>query len=134
MKKIAMFMASLAFLAAVAACSQELSVSGISPAVGAVGGGDPVEIIGTGFDPNMGVTVYFGNMKVDNVAVKGPDRLMVGIPSQTSPQVVDVRVMTDDGRELVLRKAFRYIEKTNLDIRDLGARRSQRETPPPATN
>jgi hypothetical protein len=114
-------------LAAVGGCEKEFSVQKISPAVGAIGGGEPVDILGTGFQPGMGITIYFGTTRAENVVVRGSERITVNTPGAGETKVVDVRIVTDDGKEFVLREAFRYVTKTNMDIRDLGQRKSLRD-------
>ena len=110
-------------------CNEEFSIRTISPATGVLGGGEPIEILGSGFNPNQGVAVYFGNAKANNVVVNTTKKMTVSTPSVGEPQVVDIRIATDDGKEFLLRRAFRYVEKGAMDIRDLGARKSRREKP-----
>jgi hypothetical protein len=120
---------ALALLAAVCGgCEQEFSVKKVSPAVGVIGGGEPVDILGTGFQPGMGITIYFGTTRADKVVVRGSEKITVNTPGANETKVVDVRVVTDDGKEFVLRDAFRYITKSSMDIRDLGQRKSLRES------
>ncbi len=113
----------------VAGCKEDFSIRTISPATGVLGGGEPIEILGSGFNPDQGVAVYFGNSKSNNVVVNSTKKMTVSTPSVGEPQVVDVRIATDDGKEFLLRRAFRYVEKGAMDIRDLGARKSRREKP-----
>ena len=108
-------------------CEQELGVKKVSPAVGVLAGGEPVDILGSGFQPGMGITVYFGTTKASNVVVRGSDKITVTTPSSSEPKAVDVRVATDNGKEFLLREAFRYVTKSNMDIRDLGQRKSLRD-------
>lgn len=108
-------------------CNEEFAIRDISPETGVLGGGEPVEILGSGFNPNLGLSVYFGNEKAPNVVVSSKNKLIVQTPSSREPQAVDVRIATDDGKEYLLRRAFRYIAKQAMDIRDLGVRKSQRK-------
>ncbi len=110
-----------------AGCEEKFGIKDVSPAVGVLGGGEPVDIRGSGFDQNMGIAVYFGNTKADNVVVKSTNTLTVNTPSSGEPKVVDVRIATDDGKEFLIKRAFRYVEKSAMDIRDLGKRSSQRK-------
>ena len=110
-------------------CNEEFSIRTITPVTGVLGGGEPIEILGSGFNPNQGVAVYFGNSKANNVVVNSTKKMTVSTPSVGEPQVVDIRIATDDGKEFLLRRAFRYVEKGAMDIRDLGARKSRREKP-----
>jgi hypothetical protein len=75
----------------------------------------------------MGITVYFGSTKADNVVVRDSGKLTVTSPSNEEPGKVDVRIITDDGKEFVLREAFQYVRKGAMDIRDLGQRKSLRD-------
>ena len=110
-------------------CKEEFSIRTLAPATGVLGGGEPIEILGSGFNTDQGVAVYFGNSKAGNVVVNSSKKMTVSTPSVGEPQVVDVRISTDDGKEYLLRRAFRYVEKGAMDIRDLGARKSRREKP-----
>ncbi|MCP4605146.1 MAG: hypothetical protein GY847_32275 [Proteobacteria bacterium] len=112
-----------------AGCEHEFGIKDVSPAIGVLGGGESVVIRGTGFNPNLGIAVYFGNVKSDNVVISAADKLMVTTPSAATPQVVDVRIATDDGKEYLIKRAFRYVEKSAMDIRDLGVRKSKRDKP-----
>lgn len=109
------------------ACEQQFGIKDVSPAVGVLGGGEKVEIRGSGFDPHLGISVYFGNARAGNVVVSNKNTLIVSTPSAAKPQVVDVRISTDNGKEYLIKEAFRYIEKSNMDIRDLGKRKSMRD-------
>jgi len=109
-------------------CNQEFGVRDITPSVGVIGGGESVSINGSGFDPSMGYTVYFGNSKATNVSVSSSDKIIVTTPSSSSATKVDVRLTTDTGKEYVLRKAFSYEEKSSMNLGDLVNRKSARES------
>ena len=126
-KAIVGFGLALAVALVGAGCNQELGVKKVSPAVGVLAGGEPVDILGSGFEAGMGVTVYFGNSKASNVVIRNSGKLTVTTPSSDEAVSVDVRVITDTGKEFLLREAFRYITKSNMDIRDLGQRKSLRD-------
>jgi len=108
-------------------CKEEFAIKGISPPTGALGGGEPIQILGSGFDANQGLAVYFGSIKANNVTVAGPKKLIVSSPASGDAKIVDIRISTDNGKEYRIPRAFRYVKKTTMDIRDLGARRSMRE-------
>lgn len=108
-------------------CKEEFSIRTVSPASGALGGGEPVEIIGSGFNPNQGVAIYFGNAKASNVAISSTTKLTVSTPSVSEPQVVDIRIATDDGKELLLKRAFRYVEKGSMDMGFGNKKKHERE-------
>jgi hypothetical protein len=108
-------------------CQQEFGFKNLSPATGAISGGEAVVINGSGFETSMGLTIYFGTEKALNVVVTGPETMTVTTPSVPETKVVDVRILTDTGKEFILRNAFRFISKANIDIRELGQRKSMRE-------
>jgi hypothetical protein len=108
------------------ACSQEFGIKDVSPAMGALGGGEQVIIVGNGFDPKMGVAVFFGNRQADNVVVSSKDKLIVMTPPSLKAESVDIRIALDDGSEYLIKNGFRYVEKASMDIRDLGKRSSMR--------
>lgn len=128
MSKVTAIILMILALAFVSGCEKEFGIKSVSPRSGVLGGGEPISILGSGFKSNMGLSVYFGNQKADNVVVAGPEVLTVSTPSSQEPKFVDIRVMTDDGRQFVIKRAFRYIEKASMDIRDIAKRKSQRET------
>lgn len=111
-------------------CQKEFGVTGVSPAVGMISGGESIEIMGSGFSPDMGITVYFGGIKADNAVVSGSDTITVTTPSAPKVGTVDLQILTDSGQEFLLKNAFKYItydDRTRMDIRDFGERRSLRK-------
>jgi hypothetical protein len=114
---------------ALAGCDEGFSLTGISPPSGMLTGGEPVQIEGTGFRSDMGFTVYIGGAKCDNVVVAGSKALTVTTPSAAKVGLVDVRVTTDNGVDLTLPKAFKYVEKNAASMEDLGVRKSLRNKP-----
>lgn len=127
MKRILPILGTIAFLCVLGGCQNEFQVRRLSPAVGVLSGGEPIDILGSGFSSDLGLTVYFGATKADNVVVRGSDKLTISSPSCSEPKKVDVRVITDDGREFLLKEAFQYVHKGAMDIRDLGQRKSLRD-------
>jgi hypothetical protein len=113
----------------VSGCEKQFAIKDVSPPTGVLGGGEPVNIRGAGFHSNMGISVYFGNTKSETVVVNSPEKLTVTTPSAAEAKTVDVRIMTDDGKQYIIKRGFRYIEKTGLDIRDLNKRTSRRDKP-----
>ena len=127
MKRILVVMGAIAVFCSLLACQDEFGVRKLSPAVGVLGGGEPIDILGSGFTPDMGITIYFGATKAEGVVVRDAGKLTVTSPSSDEPTKVDVRVITDDGKEFLLKEAFQYVRKGAMDIRDLGERKSIRE-------
>jgi hypothetical protein len=126
-KRILAVLGAIAIICTLLACQDEFTVRRCSPAVGVLAGGEPIDILGSGFSAGMGITVYFGSTKADNVVVRDSGKLTVSSPSNEAPGKVDVRIITDDGKEFVIREAFQYVRKGAMDIRDLGQRKSLRE-------
>jgi hypothetical protein len=126
-KRILAVIGAIVLLCALLGCETDFKVRRVSPAVGVIAGGEPIDILGSGFSGGMGITVYFGSTKADNVVVRSSDKLTVTSPSHDGPGTVDVRIITDDGKEFVLKEAFQYVPKGAMDIRDLGQRKSLRE-------
>jgi len=110
-------------------CEKPLNVTDVSPKTGNVSGGEPLKIKGSGFSNNMGISVYIGSNKVDNVSIQGSELLTVSTPPANAPGEADIRIITDNGEEFLLSKAFTYIEKGSgaMDIRSLGERKSKRK-------
>ena len=129
MKKFTSIMAVMLVSLAIFGCEKGFSVKGVSPATGMTVGGELIQIRGTGFRSDMGIAVFLGAKQAENVVVTGPETLAVTTPSSLEAALVDVRIATDDGREYVMKQAFRYIEKPAIDIRDIGQRTSQRQKP-----
>ncbi len=119
MKASFAFAATLLISLAVAmsACeSEELNITRVEPRSGILGGSEPIKIHGTGFRQGMGIDVYFGNAKAPSVIVEGSNRLLVTTPPMKNTGLVDVRIVTDQGDNLIARNAFRYVESQNWDL------------------
>lgn len=127
MKRVLAVFGAIAIICTLLACDSGFSVRRCSPAVGVLAGGEPIDILGSGFSTGMGITVYFGSTKADNVVVRDSGKLTVTSPSNEEPGKVDVRIITDDGKEFLLKEAFQYVRKGAMDIRDLGQRKSLRD-------
>jgi hypothetical protein len=122
-KIIMMLFAVVAFSAM--GCDKSLSFKDVSPKTGNMSGGEPLEIIGSGFDASMGFQVYVGTNKVDNVQVRGDDRLVVTTPPSAVKGAVDIIVALDNGEEYRIPGVFSYVDKSaaggGMDIRKLGS-------------
>ncbi len=127
MRKFIIFVLMILGVCLATGCEEKFEIIDVSPSFGVLGGGEPVVIHGTGFNQNLGISVFFGNTKSENVVVVASNKLTVMTPSVGEPTVVDIRIATDDGKEFVIKRAFRYNETSTMDIRDLGARKSKRK-------
>ena len=126
MRKISILVAVAMACSIGLSCSEEFAIKDVSPEVGVLAGGEQVVIAGSGFDPKMGVSVFFGNRQADNVVVSSRDKLIVMTPANPVAENVDIRIALDDGTEYLIKQGFRYVEKASMDIRDLGKRKSMR--------
>ena len=130
MKRIVLVIGLIGLTLALIGCEEKLGVQKVSPAIGVLSGGEPIEILGSGFNSSMGLTVYVGLAKADNVAIRGSNKLSITTPAAKAPGTVDVRVITDNGHEFLIKNAFTYIEKSSgsgMDIRQIGKRQSLRK-------
>ena len=103
-----------AALALPAGCSgqKELSITALKPARGPFGGGDPVEIHGSGFQTPTpkGVQVFFGKKAAARAVIVSDSLIRVEPPGGESGQVVDVEVVFDDSRLGRIQKAYAYFD------------------------
>jgi hypothetical protein len=104
-----MMLACLAGLQA-ASCSRELSLKEVVPAGGIMSGGETVAIVGSGFKAGQGVIVYFGSRRAPHAYIEGNSKVVVTTPAYEESTLVDVRVVTDEGKERILTKAFMYVK------------------------
>jgi len=104
-------LAGLLTISALAACSDEApSVRRVYPNFSSLRGDEDVRIEGTGFRNDMGYTVYFGTQRASSVMVEGENALIATTPGVDAPREVDVRIVADNGKTFLLKKAFRYVD------------------------
>lgn len=102
-----------------AACpEEELAITNVAPGSGVVAGNEPVKITGTGFRQGMGVDVYFGSAKSPAVVVEGSTLIVANTPPVAKAGIVDIRIQTDQGNNIILRNAFRYVETQDWNLTD----------------
>ena len=100
-------------------CEKEFGAESVLPVTGILTGGETVTINGGGFRRDVGMTVYFGTFKADNVMVRSAETLVVATPPSKNEGKVDIRIITDDGRELLLKQAFQYLNKGAPEAKEL---------------
>lgn len=130
MKKIFGILGILILATALCGCDKPLAVKDVSPKTGNVAGGEPLEIIGSGFNNNMGISVYVGGNKVDNVSIQGSEKLIISTPPGNGPGAVDIRITFDNGDDdFLVSGGFTYVKESGgaMDIRSIGTRKSLRE-------
>jgi hypothetical protein len=105
-------------LVAMTGCSKEMRVDDLKPASGVMSGNETVVIRGSGFKSDMGVSVYFGTSRCPTAFVEGSSKIVVTTPPYPKSTLVDVRVISDDGEEVILRKAFKYLKSAKWSPMD----------------
>lgn len=93
-----------------AGCKQEMSLNEVVPAGGAMAGGEIVTIRGGGFKNEGTVIVYFGSRRAPHAYIEGSDKIVVTTPAYAESTLVDVRVIDESGREVILKKAYMYLK------------------------
>ncbi len=130
MRKTFWVIGIMVLAAALCGCEKPLAIKDISPKTGNVAGGEPLEIIGSGFHNNMGISVYVGGNKADNVSIQGTEKLIISTPPGNAPGPVDIRITFDNGiDDFLIGDGFTYVKESGaaMDIRALGSRKSQRK-------
>jgi hypothetical protein len=120
----------VALIAFACGCEKEFGANGVLPGSGILTGGETVTISGGGFRRDVGMTVYFGTMKADNVMVRSAEAIVVTTPPAKVESKVDIRIITDDGKELLLKQAFQYLNKgapAAKELESLDQRKNLRE-------
>jgi hypothetical protein len=112
-------------LAFAAGCKEEkgLRITGIDPATGSHAGNTTVTINGSGFqeDGAKGVTVRFGDREGRVLGFVGDGQLKVETPPGDAGKTVDVLVVFDDSKSLMVEKAYTYTDTTgSLSVDALG--------------
>ena len=120
----------VALIAFVCGCEKEFGAESVFPSTGILTGGETVTISGGGFRRDIGMTVYFGSLKAENVMVRSAETIVVSTPPAKNEGKVDIRIITDDGRELLLKQAFHYLNKNApaaKELESLDQRKNLRE-------
>ncbi len=125
MKKITIVLLMLLMMVSIG-CNKEFGITGVAPANGVMSGNEPLTIKGTGFDPNLGLEIRIDGKKCDNVRIKSSTELVVNTPAASKPGPVDIMIIPDNSEPITIKGAFRYLESSSMDIRDLGKRQSLR--------
>ena len=102
----------------VSACKSEMHLDSLKPPSGVMAGNETVEIKGSGFKTDQGITVYFGTERCPTAFVEGSRKVVVTTPTYSKSTLVDVRVISDDGEEVILRKAFKYLKSAKWSPMD----------------
>jgi hypothetical protein len=96
-----------------------MTITGINPKAGHVGGDQTVSIVGKHFRTDIGYTVYFGNAKAKEVTIRNSETIVVKSP-QNPEGTVDITVRADDGNAFLLKQAFKYENMGGSVVEGLG--------------
>lgn len=93
--------------------SVALRLTRVDPELGDTAGGTYVVIKGEGFmkDGPRNVKVYFGGVQGTVVRFQSDSELIVQAPGGKTNEMVDIRVIFDPGGEMLLRNAFKFVDK-----------------------
>lgn len=120
MNRIVVLSSAVVLLGFMAACDQKgpLRVDRVEPAEGISGGGDQVNIVGSGFQPGKTqVEVRFGRRKAENVVIASNSKISVITPAGDKGPV-DVTLSFDDGAHFKIPAGFRYnVPQATGDVR-----------------
>jgi RHS repeat-associated protein len=86
-------------------------ISSVSPSTGLIGGGDPVQLRGSGF--KLGATVAFAGEAATEVLVAGPGLIITASPEGIEG-AADVTVTNPDGQVFTAYGGFEYIASTQV--------------------
>jgi len=100
---------------------KKLKVTGMDPMSGDFQGGTKVTITGNRFtkDGQRAASVYFGGKKAEVLGFGGDTQLVVKTPGGNPGDKVDVLIIFEPGGEITLPQKFEYIEKKEVDVKDL---------------
>jgi hypothetical protein len=105
------------FLGFASACNENgpLRVDRVEPGEGISGGGDQVNIVGSGFQPGKTqVEVRFGRHKSENVVIASATKITVVTPAGDKGPV-DVTLDFDTGARFSIPGGFRYVNPQGQD-------------------
>jgi hypothetical protein len=117
MNRIVQLTTALSFVGFMAACDQKgpLKVDRVEPPEGILGGGDQVNILGSGFQPGKTqVEVRFGRRKADSVVISSSSKITVVTPAGDKGPV-DVILSFDNGEQFKIPSGFKYMAPQATD-------------------
>lgn len=89
----------------------DTQILAVSPDQGAIGGGTLVKIYGSNIPKD--VKIFFGNNEASHVIVESSTTLTCRTPPG-SVGTVDVKMISKDGKEFILKNGFTYFDPTGL--------------------
>ena len=126
MKVLLLLTVALGLGLGVAACDSndgKLKVTGLEPRSGDHLGGQYVIVHGQNFQKiNRNAKIYFGGIPGSVIRFSGDDEMIVMAPGGKAGDTVDVMVVFEPGGEISIPKAFTFVEKKSVDVKDLGTK------------
>lgn len=102
--------ALVAAAAGLAACSDEIKVTGVEPPTGSFNGGEELVIEGANFPAGRSVAVRVGKRDATNIMIESDKKIRVTTPAGDRNTSADVSLVFDDGKAFMLKGVFRYID------------------------
>jgi hypothetical protein len=96
------------------AAGDKLALTAAEPAKGDANGGTYVMLRGTRFikdGPRM-MKIYFGDVPGNVIRFQSDSEVIVQAPAGTAGDTVDIRAVFDPGGDVVLPKAFTFVDKS----------------------
>jgi hypothetical protein len=102
----------LAAAASIGGCEQsgEMAILDVQPRFGSTNGEQPVRIIGKNFRQDIGYTIYFGNKKSEQLALRDPETIEVMTPTGMAAGPVDIMIRADNGNAFKVVQAYEFRE------------------------
>lgn len=108
----------------------KLKVTGLEPRSGDSLGGQYVIIHGQNFQKvNRNAKIYFGGTPGSVIRFSGDEEMIVMAPGGKPGDTVDVMVVFEPGGEINIPKAFTWVEKSGVDVKDLGTKKDPAGAP-----
>lgn len=118
MNRLVRLSTTVLVLGLLGACEQKggpVRVDKVDPGEGITGGGDSVNIVGSGFTPGKTqVEVRFGRRKAEQVVISSTNKISVVTPAGDKGPV-DVSLAFDDGAHFKIPGGFRYVAPQATD-------------------
>jgi len=95
-------------------CSTETKILELEPPQGTFAGGEEITIKGKNLPVGRGgATVLFGRRAATNIVMENANSIRVTSPAGDRNTEADVTVIFDDGRNYLLKNAFRYLDASD---------------------
>lgn len=106
--------AALALSLTTLQCSTETKITELEPPQGTFAGGEEILIKGKNLPVGRGgASVYFGKRAATNIVMENANGIRVTSPAGDRNTEVDVTITFDDGRNYLLKSAFRYLDASD---------------------